>query len=183
METDYEIAARELDELWNSLGIASTLSGPLPAVRDGRPQLHFSLAVNGQSFDYFMGIGHVDKERYSKARSNPFAFKLGTKDEPMLNTLHAGKTPKDHAWAARVACACFDKGKSPKAAEIIGAVAREAQAHDQTFEDWASEYGYDQDSRKAEQVYNECVTSWHKLRKIGLSSDQINRLAELASQL
>jgi len=34
------------------------------------------------------------------------------------------------------------------------------------FEDWADEYGYDTDSRKAERIYKDCLETGLKLRQI-----------------
>ena len=35
----------------------------------------------------------------------------------------------------------------------------------QTFEEWANEYGYDEDSRKAERTYNACVDTAKRLKE------------------
>jgi len=44
-------------------------------------------------------------------------------------------------------------------ADVIHALVTDAQArHAASFEDWADEYGYSSDSRKAEKMYNECCS-------------------------
>ena len=46
-------------------------------------------------------------------------------------------------------------GKEPTAAEVLDCLASDASGIEnaRSFEDWASEYGYDTDSRKAERIY------------------------------
>lgn len=50
-------------------------------------------------------------------------------------------------------------GKAPKLGEVLDCVASDAAGIENAdgFEDWAAEYGYDTDSRKAEKTYNECA--------------------------
>ncbi len=50
------------------------------------------------------------------------------------------------------------------------------------FDDFCSEYGYDEDSRRAERVWNECKKSLNKVESMGISGDElyeiINQLSE-----
>ncbi|MCP4307339.1 MAG: hypothetical protein GY788_21205 [bacterium] len=48
----------------------------------------------------------------------------------------------------------------PNAASVVDCLISDASALDQSFEDWADDYGYDTDSRKAELLYR-------KYRKYG----------------
>lgn len=45
--------------------------------------------------------------------------------------------------------------------------------HGQTFEEWASEYGMDSDSRKAEKMYNQCINTWRALIRLGADLDNL----------
>lgn len=47
-----------------------------------------------------------------------------------------------------------------------------------TFEEWANEFGYDPDSRKAEVIYRACLEIALKLRN-GLGEDRLRDLREL----
>lgn len=60
----------------------------------------------------------------------------------------------------------------------MNCVARDGDALEMTFEDWANEFGYDTDSRKAEKTYRACQDNALKLKKI-LSAEQIQALKEL----
>ena len=67
--------------------------------------------------------------------------------------------------------------KPPTLAEVLDCLASDASGVDntQSFEDWASEYGYDTDSHKAEKTYNICVQQAQEL-KILLGQDAYNQL-------
>lgn len=44
-------------------------------------------------------------------------------------------------------------GKEPQVADVLDCLASDASGADQDFENWASDLGYDTDSRKAERTY------------------------------
>ena len=45
----------------------------------------------------------------------------------------------------------------PTAEDVLDCLASDASSADQPFEEWASDYGYDPDSRKAERIYQVVV--------------------------
>ena len=67
--------------------------------------------------------------------------------------------------------------KLPTLAEVLDCLASDASGVDnaQSFEDWASEYGYDTDSRKAEKTYNICVQQAQELKAL-LGQDAYDQL-------
>lgn len=76
------------------------------------------------------------------------------------------------------------KPKQPNPAEVLGRVCADylSAAHE-TFPDWAANFGYDEDSRKAHRIYEECQSLGSKLRALGLTSAQIQRFGTLAEML
>jgi hypothetical protein len=58
--------------------------------------------------------------------------------------------------------------KEPTAADVLHCLISDAQSvgFSNGFEDWATSLGYDPDSRKAEKIYNDCVASSTKVRKL-----------------
>lgn len=54
----------------------------------------------------------------------------------------------------------------PELADVLGCIVIDSSAIEQSFEDWASEYGYDTDSRKAEAIYEACKENGYRLRKL-----------------
>ena len=67
--------------------------------------------------------------------------------------------------------------KPPTLAGVLDCLASDASGVDnaQSFEDWASEYGYDTDSRKAEKIYNICVQQAQELKAL-LGQDAYDQL-------
>lgn len=75
---------------------------------------------------------------------------------------------------------CFTAGKAilPEFADVLHSLASEAEVLDRSsFEEWASELGYDTDSRKAEGVYRACLEIALKLRN-ALGEDGLKKLQE-----
>lgn len=59
------------------------------------------------------------------------------------------------------------KGKAPEAADVLDCLASDAAGVEnaRSFEEWASEYGYDTDSRKAHKTYTLCKREAERLLK------------------
>ena len=66
----------------------------------------------------------------------------------------------------------------PSAASVLHCLLSDATACEQSFRDWCSDYGYDEDSRKAEATYRACQEAGDKLRKI-FTGQQVRELREL----
>lgn len=57
--------------------------------------------------------------------------------------------------------------RGPKLNELLRSLVLDASALDYCcFEDWANDYGYDIDSRKAERLYQECLSMGQWLRML-----------------
>lgn len=118
---------------------------------DGKPN-------EPQDFDYFTGIGHrVDHGNGPRDHSGPFR----------KNTLAWESYQKNYV-----------KPFAPFAAGPIHSLILDSSADDQSFNDWCSNYGYDNDSRKAFETYQACCASAAKLRKV-FTREQIEKLSEL----
>lgn len=55
--------------------------------------------------------------------------------------------------------------EDPIAADVLFCLVSDAQAGDQSFEDFASDFGYDVDSRKAEATWRTCQSIAPRLRR------------------
>jgi hypothetical protein len=66
----------------------------------------------------------------------------------------------------------FSQGRGivnePRATDVLDCIASDAAGYEnaQTFEDWASEYGYDTDSRKAERIYRSVKRQAEQLKRV-----------------
>ena len=102
-----------------------------------------------------------------------------------------GKTPVFFDWKSGVGNVIKAKDgktvlgpKKPDPAEVLGRVCADyMSAKNVSFEEWADDFGYDQDSRKAYRIYEDCQALGLKLRALGLTSAQIERFGALANML
>jgi len=67
--------------------------------------------------------------------------------------------------------------KEPTAEDVLDAIASDSAGIEnaRSFEDWAGDYGYDSDSRKAERIYVVCQRQADKLKQF-LGEDLYNAL-------
>lgn len=108
----------------------------------------------------------------------PFKTGIGLRAEPtaqarnMAKYQFPGLTKNDidrrTSWGKRYLAylESLRKPKAPTAASVLHCLLLDAGARDQSFMDWASDYGYDTDSIKALGIYNECCETSKKLSTI-----------------
>ena len=71
----------------------------------------------------------------------------------------------------------------PSLADLLGSLALDASVLDYSnFEDWASDFGYEPDSQKAEKVYRLCLQTALQLRNL-LGWDALSKLQEFSRYL
>lgn len=105
------------------------------------------VAANGKpaapfETEFYQGLGH------RKAR------------RPMPEYVH------NNSYSRRQWEALHVKPVAPTAAAVLYCLLSDASATDQCFADWASEYGYDTDSRKAFAIYEACCANGLELRRV-----------------
>lgn len=59
---------------------------------------------------------------------------------------------------------CGHEGEEPKVDEVLDCLASDFVDPGETFESWARNYGYDEDSRKAEKIYKACLKQTKKIK-------------------
>lgn len=162
-----------------TLGLTATISphGVRAMSKDESPMcawiVTFTNAKTGRSenFDYFTGYGCGPdwSEQW-----------LSRNYQEVANVpKHKRYSIADKALLCRISHAHNFKAKwKPDAIEILNAIARDGDALECTFEDWAADYGYDSDSRKAESIYRACQENALRLKKI-LSTDKIETIKSL----
>jgi hypothetical protein len=66
----------------------------------------------------------------------------------------------------------------PTLTDVLYALNSDAQSvcHGQTFEDFCADFGYDDDSRKAEGIFNACRDTWCALIRLGADFDELSEL-------
>lgn len=58
------------------------------------------------------------------------------------------------------------KPTAPDAATVVDSLLSDVSGLDRRFEDWAADLGYDEDSRKAERIYIECLKVLPRLQAL-----------------
>lgn len=104
--------------------------------------------------DYAQGVGHAPANKLPSAT----VWDRNRKRAALAHEIETGRQAK-FMWSESLAVA--DGGKPiapPPVGDVLHSLAREAEVLDAGgFENWASEYGLDTDSRKAEAVYRTCL--------------------------
>lgn len=75
------------------------------------------------------------------------------------------------AWTTRYYCG---KGhinkngtpKKPEKSDVLSSLFRDAEAHNQSFPEWCSDFGYSDDSIKALNIYKNCCEIWDSLQLV-----------------
>lgn len=136
-----------------------------------------SLGREGQkSFvtDYMQGIGHLPgykqlwgRPSYDERQEQKARIEWGAE-----KGRHCRMGLGGHAYGGAPL-------PQPAAAEVLHCLLLDASVLDyRTFEEWAREFGYGEDSRKAEAIYKACIAQAVGLRAI-LSDDEQAHLREL----
>jgi len=154
--TDNKQALREYVD---SLGLTYTATfQPRPQPRETvkHPQLHWLITLtNGKQsaqFPYSQGMGHIKgyhqshKTAYDK-RQAEVCYRLTCETGKLYRPSISGDFP---AWATGTQPA-------PDLLDVLYCLVMDASVrHTATYEEWASNYGYDEDSRKGEAIYRAC---------------------------
>lgn len=167
-ETDKQVA-----ELLTSANVSfSAKFKPVEQPNAKRPsdlQVHWTISIGDTRFDYQTGIGHLPKQFAGLANSRK------TMDfQELCRICEEGRYGQvlTHKWHK-------DNKTHPTAAGVLYCLLSESDAMDSpTFESWASDLGFDPDSRKAEQTYRACIENGLKLRR-AIGEANIVKLREL----
>lgn len=151
----------------------------IPARLDGvewdKGAFHYLVTLQcggrAMSFNYSMGAAHVEKIPYEKLGFMGHGFTRNDYNRlPTPGSRHASIAQAE--WMKAVY-----RPKAPDIASVLDCVASDCAgyANSRCFEDWASEYGYDVDSRKAERTY-EAVREQYRQAESLLGRAALNEL-------
>lgn len=128
---------------------------------------------------YKLGVGHVDITRPLTAMTDDEASML------RVWRKNTGAEFQDKMLQARVA-AHFAKVQKvwPELDGVLQSLLLDGAAffNAQSFEDWAGEFGYDKDSRKAEEIYKTCFETGRKISSM-VSDEVIAKTQEIVRDL
>ncbi len=160
-------------------------SGPVAGVDGDWPHIAYSvtLAFNDKlvlSIPFKLGIGHIE---LSKARPDSVLNRYTDQEYSMLNTWLSkpNATFTNKLLQAQVATKLAVLQKVfPTLPSVLHSLLTDGEAFtsSMTFEDWCGNFGYETDSRKAEDIYRTCDDIGRKLSR-GIPADVLTRAREL----
>lgn len=162
-----------LKEYVDSIGLAYTATfQPRPQPREPveHPQLHWLITLsNGKQsaqFPYSQGRAHVKgykafhATRYATAQANA-RYRKACETGLVQVTEFARPVPQP----------------APDVLDVLYCLVSDASVrHMSTYEEWASDYGYDEDSRKGEETYRACQKQTTDLLRV-LGGGKVGRNA------
>ena len=169
MATTQETTAETIEATAAKLGLTMTAKFvPWSLSRNAgekEPSLNWKVTIlrNGKeimTMDYMAGCGHCPSHKQTFGKK-PYGY-----DDVIRWECEHGKRGQ---WSHNRDCAVLhvrmDGPIMPKLADVLHSLAMDADAIEyKDFEAWASEFGYDVDSRKAEATYRACLDIALKLR-------------------
>lgn len=185
-----ELTSEQRIEALKALGFALVSGEPFPQERDEFYSITFNVKVTFKEKSiygktYSLGIGYVDpkKCRSSEMARNPFS-------EDELGMLYSWQN-NPHASFKNKALQCqvaaklaIEQKLKPKLDEVLHSLMLDAECffNAQSFEEWAGDYGYDPDSRKAEAIYRECDSIGRRIAAV-VPKDVLEQVREIVSDL
>ncbi len=131
-----------------------------------------TLKRNGRkilSTDYMSGSGHCPSYRQND-NSIDHALQVKTECETGFKS----------GYVSFTGVVVSDKKKPilPDIKDVLYSLLMDSDALDYEFSEWASNFGYEEDSRKAEKIYNECVNLGLQMQR-ALGQDKVQELREV----
>lgn len=171
------------------LGFAMTSDIPAGRVEDDWPCVSYnvSLVFKGKHVlhtPFRLGIGHVN---IKKARPDSICEHWTNDEASMIYAWQRNPSVKfkDPQNQANIAAKLARKqGVKPNLAEVLHCLVMDGEAffQAQSFEQWAAEFGYDLDSRKAEGIYRTCDATGRKLAG-ALSKETLDEVRRITQDL
>lgn len=176
---DHQVAAETLAQRLTDLGV--TIDA-YPSPDPERKMFRFSVIVskNGRKVldtFYSMGTGYAIDSRTGKHFPQR-DWRLSDFDDAVRGALATGR-PVPYADSI------FRKLQwpTPSVTDVLSSLLNDADVlNHSSFEEWASSFGYDTDSRKAESIYRRCLEIALTLRA-ALGDAVVTELQELAQRM
>jgi hypothetical protein len=156
MKATSKILNKDFDFTFNHLGLFVT------------DELHLTdkyvVIIEGQDFEYSQGIGfRVELDRFKKEAFQKLMNKNPQKTKSNL-LFYAEEIKK------------VSKPKPLDIDDILYSLILDSQAGNETFDDFCDNFGYDNDSIKANDIYRACQKNAKKVRTFIKDIDQANEL-------
>jgi len=187
MPTDYEATRQQIRDLAASHGVAMTAE---PTTREGDDQWnkeagHYACAFTAESakprtVTYSVGPGILAGWADENKRLPIFATLRGQIPDDWAMALRGNKSLYHTAIREQIYKIARDKFR-PDIADVLSSLVSDASGTDQPFTDWCADYGYSDDSRKAEAMYRECQETMFWLR--AAFREDMEKLQDMSGRL
>lgn len=126
--------------------------------KDNVYTIPLDVCINDEHFEYSLGIGHIKTlQELKRCGKKFFRIQLAVEHEKELSRpLRMLLVPSPHAQLG------FEK---PRLEDILHCLFIDSEAMDSCFEVWCDNFGFDNDSIKAQKTYQACVYNGIKLKK------------------
>ncbi len=155
---------QEFVQKHNGITLDPVVQQAIRPYKDERPYDHVVTLRHRDkllTIKYSMGCGLLEKQSGSASANTGMFFGSG-KWRPcsrpiQLRTVHDVEQFQHHY-----------RPQLPDLADILQSLCLDADAlvNHYTFEDWASEFGYDEDSIKAKAIYDQCIKQSRELQQL-----------------
>jgi hypothetical protein len=166
------MTTKELTAKLTELGFALQSTEAAGTVKEDWTCLAYTVTLSYQGRDvlttaFHLGTGHVSREEIARVNDH-----LSTPARYAAYYVAALRKPytkfvDQKGWVAAVAYAANRCKVQPCLADVLHSLISDGTAYftHSTFEDWAADYDYDTDSRKALATYEQCIDIGRKLAR------------------
>jgi hypothetical protein len=126
-------------------------------------QICWTILINGVEFNYSQGLGYVKTDNNLKKEG----IKAGQRTVLKFDSSEQKE---------KIARKCFERNYhmmtfqvfavvNPELDQVLYCLFSDSEAHNDSFENWADNFGYDSDSIAAKKIYDACIENYFKLKK------------------
>lgn len=118
----------------------------------------WEVSINGQIFEFWMGLGHRKPKNSHHVESLKNQF-----GKNCFNPSYSMRKPVAEAYVK------YYVPTPPTLDDVLYCLISDAEAMEMGFEDWCDNFGYSTDSMKAMDTYRTCQKNGFKLKKAGIN--------------
>lgn len=124
------------------------------------------VTIEGQTFDYNTGIGHriADPNKFNSKEEFSKVMNKSPKKEKQNLLMYNSEVQK------------CSKVKPLQIDDILYSLIVDSSAGSETFEDFCDNFGYNEDSIKALDIYRDCQKTLNKLRSLSINISEAEEL-------
>lgn len=173
----------------NTINTLNVTFQKVTAVKNGLGQnyVQWQVTINGQTFDYSEGLGHYLNMNHKLYRPK---VQLTEKIEQAILKANEAefKTPREFGNLQKDYCLFTGRIKltgngikritPPKTLDVLYCLYNDSKVDLMTFDEFCGDFGYDTDSRKAFETYNDCLDNARKFRRLNLDPQELETTFE-----